>query len=344
MHGSSTKSDLDLVHRIRRYYRPHHAAIGILNMKHDSRLVQQPDATEGTSMHGHLCAVQRVASSLPRAVADVARSRDQTLQDLSNQYSQVLGRLRRSDFPDMDDRYSGVFLPFAFDEYRTADFRVMHVGRETSGWNTETGKNTLARIFTANETRTTADIVKEAESRYRQHLDIKPDGTVKTTSRSRFKQYFFRLARELALPPKSIIYANLFAWDYAGRSPLERPADELTAISAVSLELLALQIKFFEPHAIVFSTGYAGIDGMIKTLFNQHFAGHRTVMAKRHKLWEFEVNDMACFRIAHPRAAQGHGEYRTEVINRLKEIRSGRTHSQSRTYLDINPEKDLAKS
>jgi hypothetical protein len=313
-------------------------------MKHDAEITQPPDATEGTCMHGLLFDVRCVASSLPHAVADVARSREEKLQDLSNQYSQVLGRLRRNDFPAMDDRYSGVFLAFAFDEYQAADFRVMHVGRETAGWNTKTGKNTLARIFTANETGTTANIVKEAESRYRQHLDIKPDGTVKTTSRSRFKQYFFRLSKELALPPKSIIYANLFAWDYAGKSPLERPANELAAISAVSLELLALQIKFFEPHAIVFSTGYAGVDGMIKTLFNQHFAGHRTVMAKRHKLWQFEVNNMACFRIAHPRASRGHGEYRTEVINRLKEIRSGRTHSQSSAYLGINPEKDLAKS
>lgn len=244
------------------------------------------------------------------------------MQELLKQYAEVLGRLRRSDFPALDDKYSGVFLPVAFDEYAAADFKVMHVGRETAGWNTRTGKNTLERIFAANETGRTNCIVDEAILRYKQHLDLRPDGTVQTTSRSRFKQYFFRLAKELSLPPKSIIYANLFAWDYAGQSPLTRPADELAAVSAVSLELLALQIKFFQPHAIVFSTGHAGIDDMIKTLFRQHFNGHQTVSVDPRKLWEFKVGDMACFRIAHPRASWGHGAYRTKVIERLLELRS----------------------
>ncbi|GGY69087.1 hypothetical protein [Pseudoduganella albidiflava] len=244
------------------------------------------------------------------------------MQELLEQYQQVLSRMDRSRFPLADDKYSGVFLPVAFDEYRAADFRIMHVGRETSGWNTANSKNTLGRIFSANETGTTAAIVEEAVIRYEKHLDIRPDGTVATTSKSRFKQYYFRLAKEMSLPPKSIIYANLFAWDYAGKSPLTSPAEELAAVSTVSLELLALQVKFFKPHAIVFSTGYAGIDGMLKNMFSQHFNGHETVSVDPRKLWEFTVDDITCFRIAHPRASWGHGEYRTKVIERLHQLRS----------------------
>ncbi len=233
--------------------------------------------------------------------------------------------MNRESFPLEDDRYSGVFLPVAFGDYWTSDFRVMHVGRETAGWNTRTGRNRLERIFAANQAGDTRHIVEEAVTRYRQHLPIQPDGKVTMTTRSRFKQYYFRLAKELGVTPTSLIYANVFAWDYAGKSPLDRPAQELAPVSAVSLELLATQIRFFKPDAIVFSTGRHGIDHRLKQLFETYFDGYQTVSREPGKMWEFRAGQITCFRIAHPRALRGHQQYRTDVIQRLKDIRAERS-------------------
>lgn len=249
---------------------------------------------------------------------------EQPLHLLLDQYAQVLGRMSREGFALENDRYSGVFLPVAFDDYWTNDFRVMHVGRETAGWNTRTGLNKLDRIFAANLAGTTRHIVDEAVARYRKHLQIRPDGKVITTTRSRFKQYYFRIAKELDLAPTSLIYGNLFAWDYAGKSPLERPPTELAAVSAFSLELLATQIRFFAPDAIVFSTGRTGIDSLLKHLFENYFNGYQTIRKEPGKMWEFQVGKTTCFRIAHPRALRGHQQYRSDVIQRLKKIRASR--------------------
>lgn len=244
---------------------------------------------------------------------------------LLDQYAHILGRMKREDFSMADDRYSGVFLPVAFADYWTSNFRIMHVGRETAGWNTRTGLNKLERILAANEANATRKIVDEAVARYRKHLPRQPDGKVVTTTSSRFKQYYFRIAKELDLTPTSLIYANLFAWDYAGKSPLERTPDELAAVSQVSLELLATQIRWFKPDAIVFSTGRTGIDNRLKQLFETHFDGYQTVNREPGKLWEFKAKEMTCFRIAHPRALRGHQQYRADVIRRLKDICTSRS-------------------
>jgi len=233
--------------------------------------------------------------------------------------------MNRERFALGEDRYSGVFLPVAFGDYWTSNFRVMHVGRETAGWNTKTGRNKLERIFAANQAGDTRRIVDEAVVRYRQHLQIQPDGKVTTTTRSRFKQYYFRIAKELGMTPTSLIYANLFAWDYANKSPLDRPVNELARISDFSLELLAMQIRFFKPDAIVFSTGRHDIDHRLKHLFEKHFCGYQTVNREPGKMWEFQAGEISCFRIAHPRALRGHQQYRTDVIQRLKAIRVARS-------------------
>ncbi len=248
-----------------------------------------------------------------------------SLHELLDQYAGILGQMTREEFSVRDDRYSGVFLPVAFDDYWSGDFKVMHVGRETAGWNTKTRRNTLERIFAANHGGNARHIVDEAVKRYRDHLPLDQGGKLKTTSRSRFKQYYFRMAKELGITPTSLVYGNLFAWDYDGKSPLTRPQTELDAIAATSLKLLATQIKFFNPDAIVFSTGRDGIDGYIKQLFSEHFDGHKTIKTEPGKMWEFQVGKVTCFRIAHPRALRGHQQYRSNVIQRLKEIRAGRS-------------------
>ena len=241
------------------------------------------------------------------------------MEKLLDQYEFVIKRLERTNFQISDDKYSGAFLPIAFDEYWEAKVKVLHVGRETAGWNTDNNKNTLNRIFEANESGSTRSIVDEAVDRYKKHLEINLDGKIKTKTNSRFKQYFFKIAKDLSISPKSLIYANLFAWDYDKKSPLARPKKEIDAVASVSKELLAIQIRHFKPDFIIFSTGFDGIDPIIKELFATHFDGWKnTVPVMPRKIWEFKAGGATCFRIAHPRATWGHSEYREMVIQRIK--------------------------
>ena len=240
------------------------------------------------------------------------------MKDLALQYESILKRIKR--FECAADKYSGVFLPVPTDNYWDSETRVMLVGRETAGWNTDNKKNTLNRIFEKNENGETKVIVEEAISRYRKDLFGYATGPTKTTSRSKFKQFHFTLANGLSILPEAIVHCNLFAWDYDKKSPLKRPTEELEVITSVSKELLAFQIKAFSPNFIIFATGYAGITQIIKDLFNDYFEGYKTVesLTVPKKLWEFYAGGSKCFRIAHPRALHGHQVYREQVIERIK--------------------------
>jgi len=228
------------------------------------------------------------------------------LKNLDQQYESILKRIKR--FECDTDKYSGVFLPVPTDNYWASKTRVMLVGRETAGWNTDNKKNTLNRIFEKNEAGETKVIVEEAISR----------------SRSKFKQFHFTLADGLSISPEAIVHCNIFAWDYDKKSPVNRPTKELEVITSVSKELLAAQIKAFTPHFIVFATGYAGITQIIKDLFNKYFGGYKTDedLTLPKKLWEFYGGGSRCFRIAHPRALHGHQVYREQVIERIKSYKS----------------------
>lgn len=92
----------------------------------------------------------------------------------------------------------------------------MLVRREAAGWNVLKGKNTMSRMLGLIPGVTIERGIEEAIARYRKHLSVKKDGTTNLKSRSRFTHYHFRLARELDIPPQTIVYANLLAWDYGG--------------------------------------------------------------------------------------------------------------------------------
>lgn len=241
---------------------------------------------------------------------------------LTKDYERILAGLDSEAFDLASDKYSGVFLPVPFEEYWESSPKVMLVGRETAGWNNNTGKkikNTIRHVIDANNAGTTGEIIEEAVKRYRNHLKYRADGSVVRKSGSRFKQYYFRLARELKINPRALIYANLFAWDYNKKSPKERPEMEFSEVASISNQLLAAQIKHLKPDFIIFAAGYNGIDPVIRSLFNDHFGGYEnTAPIVPKKLWEFRAGGSTCFRIAHPRATQGHGAFRKEVIMRIK--------------------------
>ena len=239
---------------------------------------------------------------------------------LKQEYSRILQGLRIDRFNLAEDKYSGVFLPEPFEEYWSSKVKVILVGRETAGWNTDTTEpqNTIKRAAGLSGA-AVSQVIEKSLQRYRKHLRFDGDKVIKT-SRSRFKQYYFRLARELGLDPRALIYANLFAWDYNKKSPRKRPASEFDEIVTISQQLLAAQIRQLKPDYIVFAAGVKGVDGVIRGLFEEHFGGYQTATDKLipGKLWEFNAANATCFRIAHPRAGYGHQEYKTEVINRIK--------------------------
>ena len=241
------------------------------------------------------------------------------MKSLLNEYGRILKELKIDSFNLDEDKYSGVFLPVPFEEYWSSNLKIMLVGRETAGWNTDNQKNKIKRVADFYENNKISDLVNEATARYRKHLPVGKSGKVITKTRSRFKQYFFRLAKELKVEPESIVYANLFAWDYNKKTPRTRPKNELEEITSISKELLATQIKYFKPDVVIFAAGFVGIDPIIKQLFKENFCGYRNTEVISGKFWEFEAANATCFRIAHPRATNGHGEFRDKVIQRVKD-------------------------
>ncbi|MRI35505.1 hypothetical protein EOPP23_21330 [Endozoicomonas sp. OPT23] len=240
------------------------------------------------------------------------------IETLKENYREILSKINADDYEFIDDKYSGIFLPYNFNAYEQSNPKVMIVGRETAGWNTNNNKNTIQRIIDKNNDGSLNEIIEESLSRYSWHLKDSPNGTIKRKHKSKFQHYYNKVSKELSLSPEGMIYANLFAWDYNKKSPLERPKGELKKIVDISLELLATQIKFFNPEYIIFSTGYRGIDPIIKDLFNLYFDGYETTSINPKKIWQFKTENHKCFRIAHPRAQHGHATFRKEVIDTIR--------------------------
>ncbi|MBN3079748.1 hypothetical protein H4F49_03795 [Pectobacterium polaris] len=238
------------------------------------------------------------------------------METLVKAYIQILQGLNIRSFNLQEDKYSGVFLPVPSDEYWRSTVKVMLVGRETAGWNTLNGKNTISRVLGLIPDVTTELVVEEAITRYRKHLT----GTLNLKSRSRFIQYHFRLANELNIAPQAIVYANLLAWDYDRLTPLTRPENEVQEVISASLKLLATQIRYLEPDFIIFASGARRTDYIIKQLLTE-LGGYETSFVISGKLWEFKAGNAICFRIAHPRAMhEEHQMCRGMVIKRIKEV------------------------
>jgi len=66
------------------------------------------------------------------------------MEALLDEYGRILKELKFDSFNHNEDKYSGVFLPVPFDEYWSSSLKVMLVGRETAGWNTDNQKTQLS--------------------------------------------------------------------------------------------------------------------------------------------------------------------------------------------------------
>ena len=206
------------------------------------------------------------------------------MEKLLDAYKRILQEVNAQSFNLNEDKYSGVFLPVPFEEYWHSPVKIMLVGRETAGWNTLNGKNTISRVLGLIPDVTIGQVVEEAVDRYRKHLPVQNYGTANLKSRSRFTQYHFRLARELNISPQAIVYANLLAWDYDGLTPLNRPQNEVQEVILASLKLLAVQIKHLEPDFIIFASGARRTDYIIKQVLTE-LGGYETSAVIPGKLW-----------------------------------------------------------
>jgi hypothetical protein len=144
------------------------------------------------------------------------------LSQLKSNYEGVLSSITSSKFILRKDLYSGVFLAQSFDEYWLSDKRVMIVGRETAGWNTKNKLNTISRIVEANASDSLSSVISESFERYFWHLLDKKGGIIRKKSSSWFQRFYADIAKRLDLDTRALIYQNLFAWDFNGKS-INRP-------------------------------------------------------------------------------------------------------------------------
>lgn len=254
------------------------------------------------------------------------------LDILEKEYAAILSSMSRDEFKCSSDKYSGVFLPKPYSEYFDAPIKVMLVGRETAGWNTNNNKNTIERILKANEEGRTHKIVVEAYERYDQHLQKD-----RHKSRSKFKQYYYQIAEQLKIKPEAVIHANLLAWDYNKKSPFKYAGSELNFISDYSMRLLAAQIKFFKPDIIIFAVGINYWE-YIQLLFIKYFTKITPINSikdsKKVRLREFKAANALCFHLAHPAASGVHPKYRKEVLERVKTFKKARVLKPNANAID----------
>lgn len=244
------------------------------------------------------------------------------LKNLKEEYLSVLEKMISQSLaisPEQD-KYSGIFLSQVYENYFNSKLKVMVVGRETAGWNTDNGKGGISHLINNIESGNLINAIDDSLERYSKFYYHSAYGAAKKKSKSHFIRFFRKIATELGVPVDGIVYSNMLAWDYNKNSFKSRPIGERAKLEDISLELMAVQVKSYQPDIIIFATGSMGyIDPMIKKLAKEFFTEHKTISVVRKKIWKFNIGDIKCYRIAHPRAQNGeHPKYRDEVIQALK--------------------------
>lgn len=241
---------------------------------------------------------------------------DELSTSLKSHYATVLSKINFEQFAPDEDHYSGVFLSKASDSYFASKTKVMLIGRETAGWNTNNNCGTMNRLRKFCENDKVDNVVNESLTRYSRHLDSLVSNVDKP-QRSHFRRFHNQISKHYGIAPDALIYSNLLAWDYKKSSPLKRPISERNEIISTSIKLLSAQINAYQPDTIIFATGYS-VDKIIKKLFAEEFDGCQTHHVLPKKLWQFSAAGAKCFRIAHPRAmSNGHPEVRQHLLNLL---------------------------
>lgn len=223
--------------------------------------------------------------------------------NLKYQYHELLCNLRNTQIAIKQDSYSGVFLSQAHPDYWCCSKKIMIVGRETAGWLGEKwpgGKISLSTIINANDEEM-MNIIEQSLIRYQKFLKATKPG------KSKFKQFYYKVAEILKVKPTSLIYANFFAWDFKGRNIKtyrQGRNKEISTLINYSTQLLKIQIIKYKPDFIIFATGCDGIDDLIKTQLTEGNYSNLEEYYVARQLWafvaSFEDFNVTCFRIPHP--------------------------------------------
>lgn len=253
---------------------------------------------------------------------------------LSEEYVKVLQTITSIQCSVDDDKYSGIFLPFPNEGVKESSPKVMLIGRETGGWNTDNKKNTLQRIIDANKSGNQETIIQESSARYKKHLQSIDN---EKKHQSHFMRFHARLNNELG---HNVFYTNLFAWDYNKNSPLTAPSEKDTEmVINLSLQLLAVQFEYFKPDFVIFATGCCRVDKVIKRFVDSELGGFsRSNVVHSKRLWNFQVNDLPdtiFYRINHPRSIdKKNAKMKDNSFHKIRELVISKMKEPQQKYHD----------
>lgn len=201
---------------------------------------------------------------------------------------------------------SNIFLPDVSDNYLPDQPKIMIVGQETRHW---LGKLSNENIIGNEQLKL---YVERSMSTHKRSSIRPPKKFVFLSFMKKIRLIFSNSS--ISEKHDAIIWSNLFALDYAGQSPKKHP--NIDKITDLSMALLKCQIKIFQPDAILFATG-PSYDHFLKNYFeisDNQYTPHKIPR----KMWPFQIEEIPCFRVTHPRYRAGHNA-RLIAINLIRE-------------------------
>lgn len=209
---------------------------------------------------------------------------------------------------------SGMFLTSISEAYCHAKNKVMIVGSETRGW------EPLAKKFDIHAPdeacQSTEGYIDRSMRVHRNFFE--EELAKKSNDRGHTFHNFTRKAAKI-VGGDSLVYSNLFCFDWRKSSPINSPHFEF--IKNLSGKILNAQIELLQPDYIIFANGISS--AKYRREFFPVGEGMRCTSSKNssnknvtsHYLWEFVLDKkITCFRVHHPSA-------------RSKEARVGRMYA-----------------
>lgn len=205
---------------------------------------------------------------------------------------------------------SGLFLPSVSDDYISAKNKVMIIGSETAGWEPLAKKMNGKKVYDDFES-----MEAYIERAMKKHQNWFKEMLEQTSDDRGHTFHNFTRATARAVGGEGLIYANLFCFDWKGKSPVKCP--QFGFIKDLSQKILDAQIKLLQPDFIIFANGISSAKYR-REFFPVGEEGRCTATKsypekiQAHYLGEFMLDKkIRCFRVHHPAA-------------RRKEARRGR--------------------
>jgi hypothetical protein len=222
---------------------------------------------------------------------------------LKAEYVELLKNIDTSylDVPNKRPKgLSGLFLASVANGYSQAKNKVMIVGRETTGW------EPLAKQDGDKDSYDDFQSIDSYIDRAMQKHLLFFEKMLKQIPNDRGCSFHnFTRAAAKVVGEDSLIYTNLFCFDWRRKSPIKSP--QFDFIKDLSGKILDAQIKVLQPEYIIFANGVSTVKYR-REFFPVVGAGARCTNPKSypeivssHYLWEFMLDTkIKCFRTHHP--------------------------------------------